>query len=98
MHGRPLTMLPVCIAQMAGSWLMASVCIERMNAMSSTHFAVNGSSSVFIMNPFLPAGLNLYFDGAMGNRFCPEVIVVSRCPARTESGRSLSYQSFITGL
>ena len=32
MQGRPLTMLPVCMWQMAGSWLMASVCIERMNA------------------------------------------------------------------
>jgi len=32
------------------------------------------------------------------NRFCPEVIVVSRWPLRTLSGRSLSYQSFITGL
>src|SRR5262245_10643924 len=98
MHGRPLTMLPVCIAQMAGSWLMASVCMERMNAMSSTHFAVNGNNSVFIMMPLLPAALNFHFDGAMGKRFCPEVIVVKRWTMRIESGRSLSYQSLITGL
>ena len=77
---------------------MASVCIERMNAMSSTHFDVNGRSSVFIIKPHLPAGLNSHFDGAMGKRFWPDVIVVSRWPMRTESGRSLSYQSFITGL
>ena len=77
---------------------MASVCIERMNAMSSTHFAVCGSSSVFIHKPALAGLLNLYFEGAIGKRFWPEVMVVSRCPMRTESGRSLSYHSFITGL
>ena len=38
--GRPPTIAPVCISVIAGSWLIASVCIERMKAMSSTHFAV----------------------------------------------------------
>ena len=65
--------------------------------MSSTIFAVCGSSSVTHM-PLLPCCANLYFDGAIGNRAWPEVIVVSRWPMRTESGRSLSYQSFMTGL
>ena len=37
-------------------------------------------------------------DGATGNRAWPEVIVVSRWPRRIESGRSLSYISFICGL
>jgi hypothetical protein len=98
MHGRPAFMLPVCMWQMAGSWLMASVCIERMKHMSSTHFAVYGSSSVFIQKPFAPTGLNLNFVGAIGNRVCPEVIVVRRCPLRIDSGRSLSYHSAILGL
>ena len=39
-----------------------------------------------------------YFDGATGNRFWPEVIVVSRWPFRIDSGRSLSYISIIFGL
>ncbi len=30
--------------------------------------------------PFLPCCANLYFDGAMGSRFCPLVIVVMRWP------------------
>jgi len=42
--------------------------------------------------------LNLNIDGAMGKRFWPLVIVVSRCPMRIDSGRSLSNHSFITGL
>jgi len=98
MHARPGTMLPVCMWRMAGSWLIASVCIDRMNARSSTTLEVHGSSSVFIHMPDRPACLNSHFDGAMGKRFWPEVIVVRRWPMRIESGRSLSYQSFITGL
>ena len=62
------------------------------------HLAVHGNSSVFIQRPDLPTWLNLYFDGATGKRFCPEVIVVRRWPMRMESGRSLSYHSFIPGL
>jgi hypothetical protein len=72
--------------------------MERMKHMSSTHFAVCGSNSVFIHRPHWPTGLNLYFDGAMGKRAWPLVMVVSRWPMRTESGKSLSYHSFITGL
>src|ERR1022692_4157746 len=60
-------------------------------------FAVHGSSSE-TQTPFIPCCANLYFDGAMGKRFCPDVIVVIRWPMRTVSGRSLSYHSFITGL
>ena len=88
-HGRPVTWLPVCIYVIAGSWLIASVCIDRMKHMSSTIRAVWGSSSQTHM-PLLPCRANLYFDGAIGNRFWPEVIVVSRWPIRIESGRSLS--------
>ena len=63
---------------MAGSWVIASVCIERMNATSSAHCEKYGSSSEFIHMPFCPYCANLYFDGAMGKRACFEVMVVSR--------------------
>ena len=58
---------------------------------------VQGSSSLTHM-PHWPCWANLYFDGAIGNRAWPEVIVVSRWPMRIESGRSLSYHSSISGL
>ena len=82
---------------MAGSWLIASVCMLRIKHMSSTIFAVLGSSSV-IHIPDWPYWANLYLLGAIGNLFWPEVIVVKRCPLRMLSGRSLSYQAFIAGL
>src|SRR5579862_663404 len=88
-HGRPLTMLPVCISVMAGSWLMASVFMERMKHMSSADLAMLGITSESHM-PHLPCCANLYFDGATGKRVWPDVIVVSRCPCRIESGKSLS--------
>ena len=50
---------------MAGSWLIASVCMLRMKHMSSTILAVYGSSSLTHM-PHLPCWANLYFDGAIG--------------------------------
>ena len=76
---------------------MASVCMLRMKHMSSTILAVYGSSSQTHM-PHWPCWANLNFDGAIGNRFWPEVIVVSRWPMRIESGRSLSNHSSIIGL
>ena len=82
---------------MPGSWLMASVCMERMMAMSSAMRAVYGRSSE-IQAPLCPCRLNSKTDGAIGKRACPDVIVVSRCPSRTDSGRSRSYQSRICGL
>ena len=66
------------MAQMAGSWLMASVCIERMRHRSSATLLVQGSSSVFIQRPLEPTWLNRNLDGAIGNRDWPEVMVVSR--------------------
>ena len=65
--------------------------------MSSTICAVYGSSSLTHM-PHWPYWANLNFDGAIGKRFWPEVMVVSRWPMRTDSGRSLSYHSCIFGL
>jgi hypothetical protein len=81
----------------AGSWLIASVCMLRMNRTSSTCFFIHGINSPTHI-PDCPHRSNLYFDGAIGNRVCPLVIVVRRCPMRTDSGRSLSYHSCITGL
>ena len=56
--------------------------------MSSTIFAVYGSSSLTHM-PHWPCCSNLYFDGAIGNRAWPEVIVVSRWPMRIAVGQVL---------
>jgi len=86
------------MAQMAGSWLIASVLRERIQQMSSALFARLGRSSVFIHMPHLPAGLNLYLDGAMGKRAWPLVIVVSRWPLRMLGGRSLSNIACMPGL
>ncbi len=96
-QGRPVIWLPVSIMLMAGSWLMASVFMLRMKTMSSTVFLVQGKSSVTHM-PHSPARSNLNFEGAMGKRAWPEVMVVSRWPIRTDSGRSLSYHFCMTGL
>ena len=60
-------------------------------------FDVHGKSSLTHM-PDLPCCSNLYFEGAIGNRAWPLVIVVRRWPWRIDSGRSLSYHSFIFGL
>ena len=49
----------------AGSWLIASVCMLRMKHISSTILAVYGNSSLTHM-PHLPCWANLNFDGAIG--------------------------------
>ena len=46
MLGRPGCWNPVWMNVIAGSWLIASVCIDLMTQMSSTIFAVCGSSSL----------------------------------------------------
>ena len=61
----------------AGSWLIASVYIDRTMAKSSTIFAMFGSNSD-THAPVFPCCANLNFDGAIGNRLCPDVIVVRR--------------------
>jgi hypothetical protein len=50
----------------AGSWLIASVYIERMMHKSSTTFAVWGSNSLTHV-PFCPCRLNLKIEPASGN-------------------------------
>ena len=88
MLGRPASCEPVCTKVIAGSWLIASVCIERMMQMSSTIPAVCGKSSLSHA-PLWPCCANLKIDGATGKLFWPEVIVVIRWPIRTESGSSI---------
>jgi hypothetical protein len=71
----------------AGSWLIASVCIDRTIASSSAQRARNGSRSL-IQAPHAPRCANTRFVFWMRKRFWPDVIVVMRWPWRTESGRS----------
>jgi len=83
-----VTWLPVCIGD-GGSWLIASVCMVRMKHMSSTIRDVYGNNSDVHM-PHCPWREKRNFDGAIGKRAWPDVMVVRRCPMRTESGRSTS--------
>ena len=53
MLGRPASCAPVWKKVMAGSWLMASVCIDLTKHSSSATFAVCGSSSLS-QAPLLP--------------------------------------------
>ena len=76
---------------------MASVQAVLIREISSTILAVQGKSSLTHI-PDLPWRANLYFEGAIGNRDWPLVIVVRRWPWRIESGRSLSNQPSILGL
>ena len=56
------------------------------------------ASSSLTQVPDWPCWANLYFDGAIGNRAWPLVMVVRRWPLRIESGRSLSNMASILGL
>ena len=77
--------------------MIASVQTVFTRAISSASRAVQGKSSLTHM-PDWPCCANLYFDGAIGNRDWPLVIVVKRWPLRIDSGRSLSYKASILGL
>lgn len=88
---------PVCTRFRAGSWLIASVCIERTIASSSAHCARCGSRSL-IQAPQAPRWANLRLVFWMRRLCCPEVIVVMRWPWRTESGSSWPCQRGNAGL
>ena len=75
--GRPAIWLPVCMKVAAGSWLIASVCKERIRQSSSMTFAVRGSNSLSQM-PLSPRGANLKIVGVTARVFCPEVMPVKR--------------------
>ncbi len=97
MLGRPGCWKPLWIKVMAGSWLMASVHMVLMMAMSSTILAVCGISSL-IQAPELPYCANLKTDGATGSVAWPDVMPVMRWPMRTLAGRSTPMYSFSFGL
>ena len=97
MLGRPEICDPVCRKVMAGSWLIASVCSERITAMSSAIPAVNGSSSLYQVPP-APCWANLKIEPAIGSDAWLPVIPVSRCPCRTESGSCWPFCSTNSGL
>jgi len=90
-------MLPVYESMFAGSWLIASVFIVRMIAMSSTILAVCGRISD-TQAPDLPCCWKEYADGATGKRFWPAVMPVTRWPLRTDAGRSWSKRFTSSGL
>ena len=85
MLGRPAICEPLWKNVIAGSWLMASVYIERTMQRSSTTLAVCGSRSLTQV-PFAPWRLNPNRDPASGSDAWLPDMPVSRCPWRTESG------------
>jgi len=64
---------------LAGSWLIASVCIDRITQMSSAIRAMFGKSSLIHM-PLFPCWANLNRLGARGNEAWRAVMPVSRSP------------------
>ena len=78
------------MAQMAGSWLIASVCSERMKQMSSAFLReVRQQARRSSTCRTCPAGRSLNFDGAIGKRAWPLVMVVRRWPLRMLVGQIL---------
>lgn len=75
---------------LAGSWLMASVCMDLMRQMSSAILAVCGSRSDIHM-PLSPCCLKSANDGTMGKLDCPEDMPVRRCPEDVRK----SFMSFL---
>ncbi len=82
---------------MAGSWLIASVWTERTRQMSSRTPAVCGRRELSHV-PARPACWNGNLGAMTGKLFCPEVMPVSRCPCRMESGSSVPCSSLSRGL
>ncbi len=81
----------------AGSWLIASVCIERTKHSSSAIFAVCGRSSL-THAPDWPCWANLNCAPARGNDRWKAVIPVRRWPMRTDSGSSWPFIVRSSGL
>ena len=97
MDGRPACCEPVWKKVTAGSWLIASVCIDRTMQSSSTIFAVCGSRSL-TQAPDRPCCAKSNCDPAIGNERWNAVIPVSRCPIRTEAGNSWPFICRSVGL
>ena len=92
MLGRPASWAPVWKKVIAGSWLIASVCIDWMKQSSSATPAVCGSSSLTQV-PLWPCRANRNRLGATGKLACVAVMPVSRWPLRIESGSSVPWRS-----
>jgi hypothetical protein len=81
--------LPVWKNVIAGSWLIASVCIERTTHSSDATVPSCGRSSLnHSPSARFLCSANLNMDGATGNRVCPLVMPVRRWPFRIEAGSS----------
>ena len=87
MLGLPASWLPVWKKVIAGSWLIASVNIERIMHQRSAWRAMLGIRSLNHI-PLSPCWAKGKIEGATGKLFWPLVIVVSRWPWRIDSGRS----------
>ena len=96
MLGRPGCWNPVWMNVMAGSWLIASVFIVLMTVMSSTIFAVWGSSSLTQV-PDWPCRLNSNCDLVTSSADCP-IVCATRWPWRTESGICVPWNFASAGL
>ena len=96
MLGRPGCWNPVWMNVIAGSWLIASVFIVLMTVMSSTIFAVCGSSSLTHV-PDCPCCANENSERATGSDDCP-IVCATRCPWRTESGICVPWYCASPGL
>ena len=96
MLGRPGCWNPVWMNVIAGSWLIASVCIVRITVMSSTIFAVCGRSSL-THSPDSPCCANENCELATGRSDCP-IVCATRCPMRTESGICVPWYFVSAGL
>ena len=95
--GRPACCEPVWKNVMAGSWLIASVCIDLTKHSSSAIAAVCGISSLTIA-PLWPWRANAKCEPASGNCFWCAVMPVRRWPLRTDSGSSSPFIDRSSGL
>ena len=77
-----MTWLPVCMSVMAGSWLIASVCMERMKQMSSAHLPRLGQQFGVHPHAALAVLRELELRGRDGEAAWPLVMVVRRWPLR----------------
>ena len=86
MLGRPASWEPVCTNVIAGSWLIASVCIDCTMHHRSAVVAIRGNNSLN-QAPDCPCCANRNSDGITCSRRSA-VIDVSRWPLRIDSGSS----------
>ena len=98
MLGRPASWAPVWKNVTAGSWLIASVCIDLMKQSSSATLAVCGSSSLTVGPALAVPREPEPARPRPGSSSCREVMPVSRWPFRIESGSSVPCSRASRGL